>query len=185
MLPRLERADDVAEALRHLRYPGTGDRGVASYNRAARWGLDPAALDRSDELLGVVQVETRGLLEDVERVAALDGADVLFVGPLDLGYALGVPRQPEAPEFVAALERVVAACDAAGTAAGILAPTPERARRMRELGFRFVAVGSDSTLLAQAVAGVVAEAAADRDRDSENDRDSDPDDTDHRKDLHP
>ena len=43
MLPRLDTATEVAAALRHLRYPPDGDRGVATYNRACRFGLDPAA----------------------------------------------------------------------------------------------------------------------------------------------
>jgi 2-keto-3-deoxy-L-rhamnonate aldolase RhmA len=48
MLPRLNSAAEVAAALTHLRYPPSGDRGVATYNRACRFGLDPAALDRAD-----------------------------------------------------------------------------------------------------------------------------------------
>ena len=50
MLPRLDSAEEVATALRHLRYPPEGDRGVATYNRACRFGLDPAALDRASGL---------------------------------------------------------------------------------------------------------------------------------------
>jgi 4-hydroxy-2-oxoheptanedioate aldolase len=54
MLPRLNTVDEVAEAVRHLRYPPAGDRGVATYNRACRFGLDPGALDRANaEVLGV------------------------------------------------------------------------------------------------------------------------------------
>ena len=59
MLPRLSSAAEVAEAVRHLRYQPRGDRGVATYNRACRFGLDPGALDRADgEVLCVVQVES-------------------------------------------------------------------------------------------------------------------------------
>ena len=68
MLPRLDTADEVSEALRHLRYPPAGDRGVATYNRACRFGLDPGALDLANaEVLTVVQIESARAAAQVER----------------------------------------------------------------------------------------------------------------------
>ena len=49
MLPRLTAPRGREAALTHLRYPPRGDRGVATYNRACRFGLDPGALDRADD----------------------------------------------------------------------------------------------------------------------------------------
>ena len=69
MLPRLNSAAEVALALAHLRYPPEGDRGVATYNRACRFGLDPGALERAgDELLGVVQIESAAAVAEGEVV---------------------------------------------------------------------------------------------------------------------
>lgn len=154
MFPRIDTRQDAAEALRHLRYPPQGDRGVATYNRMCRFGLDRQALTRADdEIVGVVQIETRGALDSVEEIAALDGADVLFVGPLDLSYALGVPGDLTAPVFTEALRRVLAAARAAGKAAGYLVPDGTVAARLAEDGWQFLAIGSDTTLLATAVAG--------------------------------
>ena len=74
MLPRLNTVDEVAEAVRHLRYPPAGDRGVATYNRACRFGLDPGALDRANaEVLGVVQIESVAAVGNAEQIAGLDG----------------------------------------------------------------------------------------------------------------
>lgn len=33
----------------------------------------------------MVQIETKEALEDVDAIAAVEGIDVLFVGPFDLG----------------------------------------------------------------------------------------------------
>ncbi len=83
------------------------------------YGLDASALDRSDdEVLGVVQIETAEALATVEEIAALDGVDVLFVGPRDLSLALGVPGDLAAPVYLQALERVLAAAQEHGKAAG-------------------------------------------------------------------
>lgn len=149
MLPRISSAAEAAAALRHRLYPPAGDRGVATYNRAARWGGEVAALDAAnDRAAGIVQIETVGAMNDLDAIAATPGADVLFVGPQDLSYALGVPRQFDAPVFQEALDRVVTACRQHGKVAGILTNDRAGAEAYLARGFRFIAIGSDATLLA-------------------------------------
>jgi 4-hydroxy-2-oxoheptanedioate aldolase len=153
MLPRMDTAAEVAEAVRHLRYPPNGDRGVATYNRACRFGLDPGALARAgQEVLGVVQVESAAAVAQVEQIAAIDGVDVLFVGPQDLSHGLGVPGDLEAPAYLAAVERVRAAAGRHGKACGLLVRDGATAAARQAEGWTFVAIGSDTTLLAAAVA---------------------------------
>ncbi len=153
MFPRIDGPEDAASAISHLRYPPLGDRGVATYNRMCHYGLDPSALDRSnDEVLGVVQIETAGALQTVEEVAALDGVDVLFVGPRDLSLALGVPGNLNAPVYVEALQRVLAAAQGNGKAAGLLVPDGATAATMTAAGWQFLAIGSDTTILGAAMA---------------------------------
>ena len=152
MLPRMNTVEEVAEAVRHLRYPPAGDRGVATYNRACRFGLDPGALDRANaEVLGVVQIESATAVGNAEAIAALDGVDVLFVGPRDLSHDLGVPGDLTAPAFTEALERVLAAGRQHGKACGLLVNDGAAAAQRLEQGWTFVGIGSDSTLLAAAV----------------------------------
>jgi 2-dehydro-3-deoxyglucarate aldolase/4-hydroxy-2-oxoheptanedioate aldolase len=132
-------------------YPPRGDRGVATYNRACRWGMERRPLtEPAQETLGVIQIETLDALNSVEDIAAQDGADVLFVGPLDLSYALGVPLQLDSSEFQEALYRVIAAAELHNKAAGILAVDGMGAAKYVRQGFRFVAIGSDSTIMAAA-----------------------------------
>jgi len=159
MLPRMDSAAEVREAVRHLRYPPDGDRGVATYNRACRFALDPGALARAGaEVLGVVQIESASAVEEVERIAAIDGVDVLFVGPQDLSFNLGVPFALDSPIYLAALERVRGAAERHGKACGLLVGDGAAAAARRAEGWRFVAVGSDATLLAAAVAAELARA---------------------------
>jgi 4-hydroxy-2-oxoheptanedioate aldolase len=153
MLPRMDTAEEVAEAVRHLRYPPAGDRGVATYNRACRFGLDPGALVRANaEVLGVVQVESASAVEQVDQIAAIDGVDVLFVGPQDLSHNLGMPGDLEAAAYLAAVERVRASAARHGKACGLLVRDGAAAAARLADGWTFVAVGSDTTLLAAAVA---------------------------------
>ncbi|MFC0447479.1 HpcH/HpaI aldolase family protein [Rhodococcus jostii] len=152
MVPRLDKPDQVADSVRHLSYPPNGDRGVATYNRSCRWGMDRSPLLADEQAaLGVIQIETLAALDAVDEIAAQEGVDVLFIGPLDLSFALGVPSQFDSPVFTAALARVLEAAHQHGKAAGILAANAALAAGYVELGFRFLAIGSDSTMLATAL----------------------------------
>jgi 4-hydroxy-2-oxoheptanedioate aldolase len=156
MFPRLKTESDVEDATRHMRYPPAGDRGVAGYNRARGFGLDTRSGSQvNDSLLGVIQIETVEALECLEAIAERPGVDVLFVGPSDLSYALGVPGQLDATVFVSALERVTALAGAAGLTAGILAADASSAERFRAMGFSFIGVSSDSTLMLRAATATV------------------------------
>jgi 2-dehydro-3-deoxyglucarate aldolase/4-hydroxy-2-oxoheptanedioate aldolase len=161
MVPRLDTPEQVAAAIRHLRYPPDGDRGVATYNRACGFGLRPEALQTANgNVAGIVQIESVAALDDVEAIAQLPGVDVIFVGPADLSHAMGVPGQLDSPEFRSALSRVIAAARTGGISAGILARSNEAAQAYVEQGFTFLAVGSDSTFIATAARQAAAPLAA-------------------------
>lgn len=148
MIPRIESAEEAARASSHLRYGSGGDRGVATYNRACGFGTRVEAISTADgELLGVIQIESPDAVIAAAEIAALDGVDVLFIGPGDLSHAMGCFGRTDAPEFVAACRAVVNDAATAGVAAGVLVPGPSRVEWAAELGFRFIGVGSDSTLL--------------------------------------
>ncbi len=157
MIPRVDTVEQVELAVRHMSYPPNGDRGVATYNRAVAWGKDLDSLAPESKSALLVQIETLGALAEVEKIAAVPGVDALFVGPLDLSYALGVPRDFKNPKFLEALKKVLAAANAQNKVAGILASDTTIARFYVEMGFKFIAIGSDSTLMAKAITDAVDE----------------------------
>ncbi len=146
MFPRIERADEARQAASALRYPPQGDRGIAAGTRVARFGSD---FDRYRDwaatgILGIVQVETEPILSCLEEVASVEGVDVLFVGPRDLSAALGIFGQLDHPRFLEALAAVVAACRNYGKSPGILFAQTSELPAYHEMGFRFLACGSDA-----------------------------------------
>jgi 2-dehydro-3-deoxyglucarate aldolase/4-hydroxy-2-oxoheptanedioate aldolase len=150
MVPRLDSADQAREAVSFLRYPPAGIRGVATRVRGAGLGaVAHADVQRLNErVVGIIQIESVGGLRDAAEIAAIDGVDVLFVGPADLSHSLGIPGQFGHADYVGALERVVAACRAHGKAAGILVYDTAVVPRHLELGFTFVGIGADGAFVA-------------------------------------
>jgi 2-dehydro-3-deoxyglucarate aldolase/4-hydroxy-2-oxoheptanedioate aldolase len=101
----------------------------------------------NDRIVGIVQIESVGALNEVDAIAATDGVDVLFVGPADLSHSLGVPGQFGHETYLAALDTVIAACRAHGKAPGILVYDPAIVPGLLEQGFRFVGIGADGALV--------------------------------------
>lgn len=162
MIPRLETVAEVAETLSWMRFPPDGIRGVALPNRGGGYGeaTHPDLHQRNARLTGVFQVESMAAVEASDELAAIDGVDVLFVGPADLSHSMGIPGRFDEPSFVAALDRVVAACRSAGKSAGILLKDATVLPPALAQGFTFVGVGSDSAFLAGGARAAVALARA-------------------------
>ena len=151
MVPRLDSADEAREAVTFLRYPPAGIRGVATRARGAGLGVvahgDVQRLN--DRTVGIVQIESVGGLRDAADIAAIDGVDVLFVGPADLTHSLRIPGEFQHADYLAALDRVVAACRANGKAAGILVYDTAVVPDLLERGYTFVGIGADAAFVAE------------------------------------
>lgn len=150
MCPRINSAGEARQAVEAMRYPPEGKRGVAKMIRATGFGknFDEYYREANENLLGVIQIETPEALAHLDEIAALDGVDVLFVGPADLSMALGIFGQFDHPRFKEALMSTREAAQRAGKATGILLFNPEDYPTYLNLGFRMIACGADATFVA-------------------------------------
>jgi 2-keto-3-deoxy-L-rhamnonate aldolase RhmA len=156
VVPRLDTADEVREAISWMRFPPVGVRGVALGVRGQ--GVAHEEVGVLDErTLGIFQIESGLAVRNAEEIAAIDGVDVLFVGPADLSHSLGVPGRYEDPVFDHALRAVGQAAATSGKQAGILLKTPTEVPRYRALGYGFIGMGSDYGHLRAATRAAVTE----------------------------
>lgn len=149
MAPFINTAAEAQAAVAAMRYPPRGQRGVVKVSRATGHGAgwEEYYLHAHEWLPFVAQIETPEAVAGSDAIAAVDGVDVLFVGPSDLTHNLGIRDQLDHPDFLAAQQRVVAAAKKHGKAAGILVHNAALVARCREQGFSFVALGSDGGVL--------------------------------------
>ena len=158
MVPWVSTAEEAAAAAESMRYFPDGIRGAATLIRANGFSRrrDEYLAAANDNLLTVVQIETRQAVDNAAAIAAVEGVDVLFVGPFDLSIGLGIRGQFDHPQFTEALEQVVAGARAAGKAAGILLQRTDQVAATVERGFTFIALGSDGGLVANGMADLAA-----------------------------
>ena len=102
----------------------------------------------------MAMIETKEALEDLDGILDVPGLDAVFVGPSDLGQALGhgPGMDREEPEMVEAIGRIVGSAREKGLAAGIFTGSTEYAGRMIDEGFNFVNVSSDARFMADGAA---------------------------------
>lgn len=159
MFPRIDTEEDARGAIAAMRYPPTGVRGVAFSNRACQFGsgLKNYMESSAPALLTVLQIESPLAVKNAESIAALDGADVLFIGPSDLSHSMGMLGQFDNADFQSAVRHVAEAARKHGKSAGILLPKPADFDHYWRLGYRFIASGSDGVLLNNAARTLVSQ----------------------------
>jgi len=150
LVPLVGTAEQARRVVSYAKYPPQGVRGAAAA-AASRYGKELAQYLRSANETTVVgvQIETEEGLRNVEEIAAVDGVDLLFVGPQDLTLNLGLLDARTHPKVREAMRRVVEAAEKHGKTAGTLVVTPEEKHAAVEIGFRFISLASDVRFLLQ------------------------------------
>ena len=151
--------NSAAEAVafgRACRYPIDGIEGDRSFGpaRGLLVGGADYAQHANAQMLALAMIETQAGLDAVEAIAAVALLDGLFIGPSDLGIALGLgPGAAHTqPVLAAAITRIHRACKAAGKATGIWCGSAEMARDMLAQGLQWVVPGHDAIWLKAEIA---------------------------------
>ena len=150
LIPYVQNAEEAKAAVAYTRYPPAGVRGVAGATRATRFGrVKDYAKRAHEEICVLVQVETQTALDSLEKIAAVDGVDGVFIGPADLHASLGYAGETNNPKVMPVIDDAIRRISKAGKAPGILTGVEADARRWIECGGLFVAVGADTGVLAR------------------------------------
>ncbi|KAI1330928.1 HpcH/HpaI aldolase/citrate lyase family protein [Xylariaceae sp. FL0255] len=159
LIPLLRSAEEARNIVKAAKFPSkqsdqlSGQRGLGSPFAMERFNPAPTMTEyyqkANQSLLTMVQIETQEALDAVEEIAAVDGIDVLFIGPFDLGNNIGHPIIDGVmePELEQAIERILAATVKANKKCGFFASTGEQARKYADKGFHMVNAALDTTLL--------------------------------------
>ncbi|CAG9947850.1 unnamed protein product [Clonostachys rosea f. rosea IK726] len=122
MVPQINNAQEAAQIVASSKFPPQGVRGQGSAFPAIGHGLTtPEYMKSANEtILTMIQIETREGVENVDAIAATPGVDLVFIGPNDLAQSLlgYTPARGDEPEFIAAVDKIIAAARKHGKWAG-------------------------------------------------------------------
>jgi 4-hydroxy-2-oxoheptanedioate aldolase len=151
---QIQSAQHAEQIVQWTKFHPRGNRGMNRSGWDGRFtALDTAEFcERSNrESFVAIQIETVGAVEECEAIAAIDGVDLLFIGPSDLSQSLGVPGEFFHPICLSAIDRVAAACRRAGKHWGAACVGPDYVEMVLEKGCTVITPCSDSSLI---VAGI-------------------------------
>jgi len=148
-VPRIRSREEVVELVRLIRFPPRGVKGFGASTCPAGkyigWSPDPQKqLDYFDNhfVLGI-QMETAEAFADLDGILSVPGIDIAIVGNDDLSLGLGIPCQTDRPDYIAAVRKIIAACNKYGVLPGIACGDPIAVRRWKNEGMRAFWTASD------------------------------------------
>lgn len=150
MAAQIHSAEHAKEFVSWTKFAPEGVRGLNMGGRDCAYTHKPAAQfveDANREHFVAIQIETLGALDEADGIAALEGVDILFVGPADLSLALGVVGQFHHEKLWSAIDRVADACRRHGKTWGCVAPDADFADKVIERGCRLPTFSTDITVL--------------------------------------
>ena len=152
MFPQINNVEDAQNAVKSVKYPPNGIRGIAGATRANNFGREHNYVSKADENICVIcQIESVEACKNVKKIASTVGVDLLFVGPGDLSADMGFIKNRSAQEVKDAAIKVLKEAKEYNKPCGIMVSNITEAKEMLSLGFSVVAVTTDLVLLRNAV----------------------------------
>jgi 4-hydroxy-2-oxoheptanedioate aldolase len=152
LIPDISTAEEARAAVAACLYPPRGMRGFsAATARASDYCLNVKQYlaDDGAELLLCLMIESAKGVENVGEIAAVEGVDVIQLGPFDLTYDLGIPGQFEHPRFLEAMAKVEASVKAAGKILGGVPLPGLPLQTILDRGYRFITIGADVPIFSE------------------------------------
>jgi len=136
------------QAVAACHYPPAGLRGFGPGLASLRWPAPEGYRAFADEnVLVVVIIEQAQAVDRIEEIASVPGVDVLFIGPNDLSFSLGLQGRQNEPKLKEAIAKVLAAGKKHGIAIGRTAG-PDQIGDLIKEGFQFFQASSELGMMA-------------------------------------
>jgi 4-hydroxy-2-oxoheptanedioate aldolase len=156
-VPQIKSAEEGREVVKAAKFFPKGERGVCRFVRAANYASIPRNeyFEGANEALVILQVEGKQVINHLNEILAIEGFDILFVGPYDLSQSLGVPGQISHPTVVETIKKVAEKAKKAGVVIGVFCDTFEAASLWRNVGIQYLSWSVDVGIFTDACKAIV------------------------------
>jgi 4-hydroxy-2-oxoheptanedioate aldolase len=148
-VPRVESPETAVAVVKAARFFPAGHRGLNPFVRAASYSHDSVAefvTKSNQEVVVVICVEGSVALTRLDEILAVEGIDVIFLGPYDISHALGIPGEVTHPRVIEAVGGAMSRVVGHGLVAGVFTSTVEGARLWAERGAQYIVFSVDTRL---------------------------------------
>lgn len=150
IVPMVNSRDDAQRAVRAVKYPPKGTRGVG-LSRAHGYGTSFEAYKQWLEAESVViaQIEHINAVDNLEEIMGVEGIDAILVGPYDLSGSLGIPGNFADRRMLDTLEKIKKFSLKKRVCLGyhVVSSDPSLVNKKIKEGYTFIAFGVDFLFL--------------------------------------
>ena len=157
-IPQIYTSEQAERAVRYAKYHPEGERGVCRFVRAAGYSSAPREqyFEKANrDTLVIIQVEGSKAIDSVDEILAVEGVDIVFIGPYDLSQSFGVPGRTSHPKVVSAMEDIVKRAEKLGVVTGTFTDSPETLKTWMNAGVKYLSYSVDVGIFYEACAGLV------------------------------
>src|SRR3954469_17818714 len=167
VIPWMETAEQLREAVAFARYPPAGLRGIGA-ERATAWGqsIPQHICEANEHILVVPMIESVRGGQNIGEMLKVEGVDLLLLGPADYSSSAAFARQWQAPGVAEQLLLIKNKIAGAGKYCGVAATSEANLCERREQGFPMIGLGSDCGFLISGLHAMLAAAGLDRKMDA-------------------
>jgi len=154
LVPMVNTPQEARIILDAALYPGHGGgRGYGSpLGRTTKYSIDEDYLANSrDDLLLMLQCEHHIAVDNIKEIAAMDGVDMIFVGPNDLAGSIGYLRRLDEKPVQDLLERIETEAKDAGIALATIVGPRGNYAQCRDKGYKLLVGPADVLELVAAI----------------------------------
>ena len=159
VIPWIETAGQLREAVKWATYPPAGRRGIGA-ERATAWGKCFAehVAEADDHVMVVPMIETVTAGRNIRELASVESVELYFFGPADYASSAGQPGKWDPPGIAEQMLEAKDAVLAAGKRCGVIAIGEDDLRRRLDQGFRAIGLGADAGLMLRGMGTMLAAA---------------------------
>jgi len=151
VIPRVDNAEQVEQAVSYAKYPPRGRRGAGGMAR--NFYETKSALQSVEEgnaeTMVILQIEHPDAIDELDAICSVDGVDVICVGPQDLSVNMGIHGQFDNPKFHEAIGEINKIAGTHGKPVGMVSRDAASFKTWNDLGCRFIVCNSDLSLIFQ------------------------------------
>tara|TARA_Y100000590_G_scaffold326810_1_gene370971 strand:+ start:171 stop:932 length:762 start_codon:yes stop_codon:yes gene_type:complete len=143
--PMINNKKEAEKFVQACLYPPKGYRSFGPIRGLLYGGSDYSKYS-NDEILKLAMIETKDSLVNLDEILSVSGLDGIYVGPSDLGLALGEDPgfdKNKSTKTFSEICKILEKAKKHKKFAGIHTGSAEYALEMLELGFNYVSIGSD------------------------------------------
>lgn len=154
LIPQVDTAEQARAAVAAAKFAPVGNRGTCRFVRSACYGAVSGGeyFAKAQETVVMIQAEGSKAVENLDAILEVKGIDVLFVGPYDLSSSLGLIGQIDHPKVTTCIRGIIKRAAEKGVKVGCFADNVATARKLRNMGVRFIGYSCDTAIFQNAAA---------------------------------